>query len=121
MWPVLLLLLAGVALVLFGIVKTIRSKTYVRGIWPVGVGTVLTVLALLLCAGWNHTAYYPSTADLQSSLTLANSSSSLFTLQVMAVVSLIIPFVLAYIVWCWRAIDLRSITRKELEEDEHTY
>ena len=121
MWPVLLLLLAGVALVLFGIVKTIRSKTYVRGIWPVGVGTVLTVLALLLCAGWNHTAYYPSTADLQSSLTLANSSSSLFTLQVMAVVSLIIPFVLAYIVWCWRAIDLRSITRKELEEDVHTY
>ena len=121
MWPVLLLLLAGVALVLFGIVKTIRSKTYVRGIWPVGVGTVLTVLALLLCAGWNHTAYYPSTADLQSSPTLANSSSSLFTLQVMAVVSLIIPFVLAYIVWCWRAIDLRSITRKELEEDEHTY
>lgn len=121
MWPVLLLLLAGVALVLFGIVKTIRSKTYVRGIWPVGVGTVLTVLALLLCAGWNHTAYYPSTADLQSSLTLANSSSSLFTLQVMAVVSLIIPFVLAYIVWCWRAIDLHSITRKELEEDEHTY
>ncbi len=121
MWPVLLLLLAGVALVLFGIVKTIRSKTYVRGIWPVGVGTVLTVLALLLCAGWNHTAYYPSTTDLQSSLTLANSSSSLFTLQVMAVVSLIIPFVLAYIVWCWRAIDLRSITRKELEEDEHTY
>ena len=121
MWPVLLLLLAGVALVFFGIVKTIRSKTYVRGIWPVGVGTVLTVLALLLCAGWNHTAYYPSTADLQSSLTLANSSSSLFTLQVMAVVSLIIPFVLAYIVWCWRAIDLRSITRKELEEDEHTY
>ena len=121
MWPVLLLLLAGVALVLFGIVKTIRSKTYVRGIWPVGVGTVLTVLALLLCAGWNHTAYYPSTADLQSSLTLANSASSLFTLQVMAVVSLIIPFVLAYIVWCWRAIDLRSITRKELEEDEHTY
>lgn len=121
MWPVLLLLLAGVALVLFGIVKTIRSKTYVRGIWPVGVGTVLTVLALLLCAGWNHTAYYPSTVDLQSSLTLANSSSSLFTLQVMAVVSLIIPFVLAYIVWCWRAIDLRSITRKELEEDEHTY
>ena len=117
MWPVLLLLLAGVALVLFGIVKTIRSKTYVRGIWPVGVGTVLTVLALLLCAGWNHTAYYPSTVDLQSSLTLANSSSSLFTLQVMAVVSLIIPFVLA----CWRAIDLRSITRKELEEDEHTY
>ena len=121
MWPVLLLLLAGVALVLFGIVKTIRSKIYVRGIWPVGVGTVLTVLALLLCAGWNHTAYYPSTTDLQSSLTLANSSSSLFTLQVMAVVSLIIPFVLAYIVWCWRAIDLRSITRKELEEDEHTY
>lgn len=121
MWPVLLLLLIGVVLVLFGLWKTVRSKTYVRGIWPVGIGTVLTVLALLLCAGWNHTAYYPSTVDLQSSLTLANSSSSLFTLQVMAVVSLIIPFVLAYIVWCWRAIDLRSITRKELEEDEHTY
>ena len=121
MWPVLLLLLAGVALVLFGLWKTVRSKTYVRGIWPVGIGTVFTVLALLLCAGWNHTAYYPSTADLQSSLTIANSSSSLFTLRVMSVVSLLIPFVLAYIVWCWRAIDLRSITRKELDEDEHAY
>ena len=121
MWPVLLLLLIGVVLVLFGLWKTVRSKTYVRGIWPVGIGTVLTVLALLLCAGWNHTAYYPSTVDLQSSLTIANSSSSLFTLRVMSVVSLLIPFVLAYIVWCWRAIDRSSITCKELDEDEHAY
>ena len=85
------------------------------------IGVVLTVLALLLCAGYNNTAYYPSTADLQSSLTLANSCSSEFTLRTMAYVSILVPFVLAYIIYAWRAIDRKPITAKELEQDGHAY
>ena len=81
---------------------------------------MLTVTALLLCAGLNNTAYYPSLADLQSSLTIQNSSSSPFTLEVMSYVSLLIPFVLAYIFFAWRAIDLRGINRSEMD-DEHTH
>ena len=118
MWSVLIVLLVGVVLVLFGIIKTVLSKNYIRGIWPAGIGTVLTVLALLLCAGWNHTAYYPSTADLQSSLTIANSCSSEFTLRTMALVSLLIPFVLAYIVYAWQAIDRKKIDRAEIAHGE---
>ena len=118
---VLSLFLIGVFFVLYGILRSVYSRTYVRGIWPAGSGTVLTVLALLLCAGYNHTAYYPSLADLQSSLTLANSCSSEFTLKVMAWVSVLIPFVLAYIVYAWRAIDKKKLTRKELENEEHKY
>ena len=118
MWPVLVVLLIGVVLVLYGIIKTVVSKGYIKGIWPAGIGTVLTVLALLLSAGWNHTAYYPSTADLQSSLTIANSCSSEFTLRTMAVVSLLIPFVLAYIVYAWRAIDKKKLNKAEIEHGE---
>ena len=118
MWYVLVLLLIGVVLVLYGIVRTILSKTYVAGIWHVGIGVVLTVLALLLCAGWNHTAYYPSTADLQSSLTIANSCSSEFTLRTMAIVSLLIPFVLAYIIVAWRKIDKKKLDNDEITNDE---
>ena len=118
---VLSLFLIGVFFVLYGILRSVYSRTYVRGIWPAGSGTVLTVLALLLCAGYNHTAYYPSLADLQSSLTLANSCSSEFTLKVMAWVSLMIPFVLGYIVYAWRAMDKKKLTRKELEGEEHKY
>ncbi len=118
LWPVLIALLAGVVLVLFGIGKTVASKDYIGGIWPAGIGTVLTVLALLLCAGWNHTAYYPSTFDAQMSLTIENSSSSYFTLNTMFYVSLLIPFVLAYIVYCWRKIDSRKLTHDELAHDE---
>lgn len=118
MWYVLVLLLIGVVLVLYGIVRTILSKTYVAGIWPVGIGVVLTVLVLLLCAGWNHTAYYPSTADLQSSLTIANSCSSEFTLRTMAIVSLLIPFVLAYIIVAWRKIDKKKLDKDEITNDE---
>ncbi len=121
MWPLLLLLLIGVVLVLFGIVKTIVSKTFVKGIWFAGIGTVLTVLSLLLCAGWNHTVYYPSTADLGASLTIANSSSSEFTLRTMFYVSLLVPFVLAYIVYCWRKIDIRKIDAQEISGDEEAY
>lgn len=101
------ILLIGVVLVLWGIGKTYLSPDYRKGIWFSGSGTVLTVLALLLCAGWNHTAYYPSLADLQSSLTIQNSCSSPFTLKVMSYVSILIPFVLAYIFYAWRAIDLK--------------
>lgn len=118
---VLVLFLAGVVLVLYGIINTILSKYHVKGIWFAGTGTVLTVLALLLCAGWNHTAYYPSTIDLQSSLTIQNSSSSHFTLQTMMYVSFLIPFVLAYIFYAWRALDLHKINDQEIREGEHTY
>ena len=120
MWYLLIILLIGVVLVLFGIGKTIFSKGYVGGIWPAGIGTVLTVLALLLCSAWNNTAYYPSTADLQSSLTLQNSCSSEFTLTTMFYVSLLVPFVLAYIVYAWRAIDSKKLDKEELTND-HAY
>ena len=121
MWYLLILLLIGVVLVLWGIGKTIVSKSYIGGIWPAGIGTVLTVLALLLCSAWNHTAYYPSTADLQSSLTMQNSCSSEFTLRTMFYVSLLVPFVLAYIIYAWRALDAKKITKEEIEKAEHTY
>ena len=107
---VLILLLAGVAAVLTGLIKGIFTDSR-KGIWFAGAGTVATVLALLLSAGWNGTAYYPSLADMQSSLTIRNSSSSLFTLQVMSWVSLLIPFVVAYIWYAWR-----SLARKEPAE-----
>lgn len=118
MWYVFAVFVAGVALVLYAIAKSVLDKTYIKGIWPAGTGVVLTVLALLLCAGWNGTAYYPSNADLQSSLTIANSSSSEFTLSVMAVVSLLVPFVLAYIAYVWRAMDRKKIDKAELGTDE---
>jgi len=120
MWYLTVILLIGVVLVLFGIGKTIFQKGYVGGIWPAGIGTVLTVLALLLCSAWNNTAYYPSTADLQSSLTIQNSCSSEFTLTTMFYVSLLVPFVLAYIVWAWRAIDSKKLTKEEIKSD-HAY
>jgi cytochrome d ubiquinol oxidase subunit II len=120
MWYLTIILLIGVVLVLFGIGKTIFSKGYVGGIWPAGIGTVLTVLALLLCSAWNNTAYYPSTADLQSSLTIQNSCSSEFTLTTMFWVSLLVPFVLAYIIYAWRAIDNKKLTKDEIKED-HAY
>ena len=120
MWYLLILLLVGVVLVLFGIGKTIISKTYVSGIWPAGIGVVLVVLSLLLCAGWNNTAYYPSTADLQSSLTIANSCSSEFTLTTMFYVSFLVPFVLAYIVYAWWSIDKKKLDKEEITDD-HAY
>lgn len=121
MWYLTVILLIGVVLVLYGVGKTVVSKTYIKGIWPVGIGVVLVVLVLLLCAGWNNTAYYPSTADLQSSLTLKNSCSSEFTLRTMFWVSLLIPFVLAYIIYAWRAIDKKKITSDEIQQDDHAY
>ena len=90
-------------------------------VWFGGAGTVLTVLSLLLLAGWNCTAYYPSLTDMQSSLTISNSSSSLFTLRTMAWVSLFVPFVAAYIWYAWRAMNRRPITREEIRGDDHQY
>ena len=118
MWYLAVLLLVGVALVLYGVVRTMVSKTYIKGIWPVGIGVVITVLALLLCAGLNNTAYYPSTADLQSSLTIENSSSSEFTLRTMFYVSFLAPFVLAYIAYAWYSLDKKKIDKEEMKEED---
>ena len=130
MWYLLIILIIGIILVLWGIATEILrgSKFFthhsslftISGIWPAGIGTVLTVLALLLSCAWNNTAYYPSTADLQSSLTLENSCSSEFTLTTMFWVSLLVPFVLAYIVYAWRAIDAKKLDKEELKTD-HAY
>lgn len=117
----LVLFLVGVVGVLYGLIRSVFCKTFTKGIWFAGIGTILTVLALLLSVGYNHTAYYPSLSDLQSSLTLANSCSSKFTLEVMAYVSIFVPFVLAYIFYAWRAIDRKPITPEEMRNDEHTY
>ena len=121
MWYVLILLLIGVVLLLYAILTTIRKKEFISGIWYAGIGVVIVVLCLLLCAGWNQTAYYPSNADLQSSLTIANSCSSEFTLRTMTYVSFLIPFVLAYIVYAWRAIDMKKIDREEITGQDHIY
>ena len=118
MWYVGVVLLIGVVMVLYAIVRTIVSKTFVRGIWAGGVGTVLVVLSLMLCAGWNNTAYYPSNADLQSSLTIANSCSSEFTLRTMAYVSFLVPFVLAYIAVVWYKMDRKGIDKAEMKGDD---
>lgn len=118
MWPLLIIFLIGVVGVLYGIGRTIWSKTYIKGIWPAGIGTVLTVLVLLLIVGWNNTSYYPSNADLQSSLTIQNSCSSEFTLRTMFYVSFLTPFVLAYIAYCWYSLDKKKITKEEIKEGE---
>lgn len=105
LWPLAVLTVIGVGLLLYGVVRTIHSSTYIRGIWPAGIGVVLVVLSLLLVAGWGDTAYYPSNADLQCSLTIANSCSSEFTLRTMFYVSLLVPFVFGYIAYVWRVMD----------------
>lgn len=115
---VLVLLLVGAVLIVVGVVMTLWRKDFRRGIWLAGPGTTLAVMALFMVVGYNNTAYYPSVADLQSSLTLANSSSSEFTLRTMAVVSLIIPFVVAYIAYFWRQMDKKSLTTDELNSGE---
>lgn len=115
---VLIIFLVGAVLLVTGVTLTLVRKGFTRGIWLAGSGTVLVVMAIFMIAGYNGTAYYPSTADLQSSLTLSNSSSSEFTLTAMSFVSLIIPFVVAYIAYFWRKMDIRSITTEELKHTE---
>ncbi len=117
---VLVMCLLGVVLVLWGIFQGGYTKSR-SGIWPAGIGTVLVVMAVFFVAGYNGTAYYPSCTDLQSSLTIRNSSSSQFTLQVMFWVSLLIPFVLAYIIYAWRQMDKKKITPDEISDTPHKY
>ena len=115
---VLILFLVGAVLLVAGVVLTLLRKTFTRGIWLAGPGTVLVVMALFMIAGYNGTSYYPSTADLQSSLTLSNSCSSEFTLTCMSIVSLILPFVVAYIAYFWRKMNNRPLTNDELSSGE---
>ncbi len=115
------LFLAGVASVLYAIIRAAFATKWRLGIWFSGIGTVLVVLSLFFLAGYNNTPYYPSATDMQSSLTIYNSSSSLFTLEVMSVVSLLLPFVLGYIFYAWRAMDRAPITELEMESGEHKY
>ncbi|MGA3013408.1 MAG: cytochrome d ubiquinol oxidase subunit II [Bacteroidales bacterium] len=120
---VLILFLLGVVLVLWGIIRPLWKfeKCASMGIWFAGIGTILTVFSVFLLAGFNHTAYYPSTYDLQSSLTIMNSSSSHYTLTAMSYVSLLVPFVLAYIWYAWWSINRKKIDVAEMETEEHTY
>ena len=118
LWPLILMLLLGVGMFLYGSVRTIMSKTFIDGIWFTGVGTVFVVLSLLLNVGLNNTAYYPSLADLQSSLTISNSCSSEFTLSVMAIVSILVPFVLAYIINVWRQMDRFGLAKSDMNNEE---
>lgn len=123
MWWALGALLFGVAMVLNGIIKSLLKKIYKKGIWWAGIGVVLVVMSLFWVVGYNHTAYYPSLIDEQSSLTLANSSSSEFTLRTMSYVSILVPFVLAYIVWVWRKMDHTKLTDEEIKHagDDEIY
>lgn len=118
MWYLLVVLLVGVLMLLYALGKTLFTKNYTKGIWFAGIGVVLVVLSLLLCAGWNHTAYYPSNIDIQSSLTISNSCSSLFTLQTMSVVSILVPFVVAYIAYVWYVMDKKKLDKEELKDNE---
>lgn len=115
---VLAMFLVGAVLLVAGVVLTLVKQSFKRGIWLAASGTVLAVMALFMIAGYNNTAYYPSTYDLQASLTLTNSCSSEFTLRTMAVVSLIIPLVVAYIAYFWHKMDKKSLTTEELNNSE---
>lgn len=121
MWPLAVILIVGVAMVLYGIIRSAFRCHYRKGIWFSGIGTVLVVIVLLLIAGYNGTAYYRSLLDAGSSLTISNSSSSLFTLKVMSYVSVLVPFVLAYIWYVWRKMNARPITADELDREAHQY
>ncbi len=118
---VTVILLVGIVGVLWGVIKTIFTPKYRLGIWFSGAGTILTVFALFLVAGFNNTSFYPSTYDLQSSLTIRNASSSHYTLTAMSYISLLVPFVIAYIWHAWKAINKKRISIDELKEDEHKY
>ncbi|EMB5539280.1 cytochrome d ubiquinol oxidase subunit II [Campylobacter coli] len=114
-----ILFIVGVVFVLLGMVQ--GAKGCSKAIFTLGLGTVLTVFALLSSIGLGQSAFYPSLSDLQSSLTLKNASSSYYTLSVMAYVSLLVPFVLAYIIYVWNAMDKVKITREEIANDDHAY
>jgi cytochrome d ubiquinol oxidase subunit II len=115
------LFVLGVVVVLYGIIKSVFNLKFKNGIWFTGVGTVITVMMLLMNVGLNNTAYYPSSYDLQSSLTIFNSSSTYFTLSVMAVVSLLVPVVLAYIIYAWNLLEKKKLSIEDVKEDGHVY
>lgn len=121
MWWVLIIFLIGVVAVLYAIIRSAFSHTFTKGIWFSGIGTILVVLSLFWIAGFNGTPYYPSLLDTSSSLSIYNSSSSQFTLQVMSFVSLIIPFVAGYIAYVWYSMDRKPITPTEMKETEDKY
>ncbi|MDD3195695.1 MAG: cytochrome d ubiquinol oxidase subunit II [Paludibacter sp.] len=113
--------LLGVVAVLAGIILSIVNKSFKKGIWITGLGTVVTVTMLLLVAGYNNTAFYPSVADLQSSLTIFNSSSSEFTLKVMSIASILVPIVAVYIFFAWRAMEKNKTDIQDVNDDSHAY
>lgn len=125
-WVVGILFILGVVSVLYGYIRVLLSPTYTCGIWWSGIGTVVTVTCLLLMAGWNNTAFYPSVIETapniyNNSLTLNNASSSPYTLKAMAYVSIFVPFVLAYIIYSWNVLNKKKIDNKVLEEEGHSY
>lgn len=115
------LFLVGVLMVLFGIALPVLKSGAKNGIWFSGIGTILTVTMLLLVAGYNGTSFYPSTADLQSSLTIQNASSSEFTLNAMSIVSLFIPLVVGYIFYAWRSMEKKRTDVADIKSDDHAY
>ncbi len=121
MWPLAIVLLLGVVMVLYGIIRSAFCNKFRKGIWFSGAGSVLVVIVLILIAGYEGTAYYRSTLDVGSSLTIANSSSSLFTLKTMSYVSILVPFVLAYIWYVWRKMNATPISAEELNKEPHQY
>ena len=120
---VFVMLIVGVIFVILGIVRPLMDfdQCHKMGIWTSGIGTIITVFSLFLLAGFNNTAFYPSYTDIQSSLTIENASSSHYTLTAMTYVSLMVPFVIAYIWYAWRALTRKKITAKEMEEESHIY
>lgn len=121
MWPIAIVFLLGVVAVLTGVIGSAVLPRFKGGIWYSGTGTVLVVVALFCVAGYNSTAYYPSLTDVASSLTIRNSSSSLFTLKVMSWVSIITPFVIAYIAYVWAKMNSKPITPEEMKAESHKY
>ncbi|MDE7092994.1 MAG: cytochrome d ubiquinol oxidase subunit II [Muribaculaceae bacterium] len=121
MWWFGALFLIGVVMVLFALFRTLLKPDWKGGIWFSGIGTVLVILSLFAALGYNNTAYLPSTTDIQSSLTIVNSSSTLFTLKTMTIVSVLVPFVIAYIAYVWRKMDATPITPDEVKTDDHLY
>ena len=121
MWWVAAIFLVGVAMVLYAIYRTSFAFQYDNGIWFSSIGSMLVVMSLFWIAGYNNTAYYPSLIDTQDSLTIANSSSSEYTLRAMSIVSLLVPFVAAYIIYAWRALTRKIITPEEMNRTSHKY
>jgi len=121
MWVLAVIFLFGVVAVLYGILRSAFDSRWRAGIWYAGFGTFAVVVVLFLIAGYADTAYLPSTLDPASSLTIANSSSSFFTLKAMSWVSILVPFVLAYIAYVWHSMDKKKLTPEELENTSHKY